>query len=171
MQGGSFDARGDLLRSEAEYYLTIANTELTLAGNWENEVTALELADGRLAELADPRLAPVREAIAAEVQAVEAVRLPDVEGLIFSLSRLADRVDDLPLRADLPTNFADRKESLDEAEQRALERQPETMEARLGLVERFLLVGEVRGQVRAQRQVLHAVGEPAQAEDEPFDVR
>jgi uncharacterized protein HemX len=47
---------------------------------------------------------------------VEAVRLPDVEGLIFSLSRLADRVEDLPLRADLPTNFADRKESLDEAE-------------------------------------------------------
>lgn len=116
VQGGSFDARGDLLRSEAEYYLTIANTELTLAGHWENAATALELADGRLAELADPRLAPVREAIAAEIQAVEAVRLPDVEGLIFSLSRLADRVDDLPLRADLPTNFADRKESLDEAE-------------------------------------------------------
>ena len=30
VQGGSFDARGDLLRSEAEYYLTVANTELTL---------------------------------------------------------------------------------------------------------------------------------------------
>jgi uncharacterized protein HemX len=44
VQGGSFDARGTLLRSEAEYYLTVANTELTLAGDYESAVTALELA-------------------------------------------------------------------------------------------------------------------------------
>jgi len=30
VQGGSFDARGELLRTEAEYYLVVANTELTL---------------------------------------------------------------------------------------------------------------------------------------------
>jgi uroporphyrin-III C-methyltransferase len=116
VQGGSFDARADLLRSEAEYYLTVANTELGLAGDWENAIKALELADGLLAELADPRLGPVREAIAGELQTLRGVRLPDIEGLIFSLDRLAARVDDLPLRADPPTSFADRKESLDDAE-------------------------------------------------------
>ena len=76
VQGGSFDARGDLLRSEAEYYLTVANTELGLAGDWENAIKALELADGLLAELADPRLGPVREAIAGELPRCAACGCP-----------------------------------------------------------------------------------------------
>jgi uncharacterized protein HemX len=116
VQGGSFDARANLLRSEAEYYLTVANTELALTADWDNAITALQLADGRLAELADPRLAPVREAIAGELLAVRGVRLPDVEGLVFSLGRLAARADDLPLRADPPANFKDSAAQLDDAE-------------------------------------------------------
>ena len=105
VQGGSFDARGDLLRSEAEYYLTVANTELTLTRDFESAVTALELADGRLAELGTPELAPVRDAIAGELLALRSVRLPDIEGIVFSLGRLASRADELPLRADLPLNL------------------------------------------------------------------
>jgi uncharacterized protein HemX len=105
VQGGSFDARATMLRAEAEYYLTVANTELALAGNWEGAITALELADGRLAEIATPTLAPVREAIAGELLAVRSVRLPDTEGIVFSLGRLAGRVDALPLRADLPAGL------------------------------------------------------------------
>lgn len=103
--GGSFDARATMLRAEAEYYLTVANTELALAGNWEGAITALELADGRLAEIANPTLAPVREAIAGELLALRSVRLPDTEGIVFSLGRLAGRVDALPLRADLPAGL------------------------------------------------------------------
>jgi uroporphyrin-3 C-methyltransferase len=102
VQGGSFEARGALLRSEAEYYLAVANTELTLARNWENAITALELADGRLAALGSPDLAPVREAIASELIALRAVRLPDVEGLLLGLGRLEARANDLPMRADAP---------------------------------------------------------------------
>ncbi|HEX5049588.1 MAG TPA: uroporphyrinogen-III C-methyltransferase [Gammaproteobacteria bacterium] len=116
VQGGSFDARANLLRSEAEYYLNVANTELALTADWDNAITALQLADGRLAELADPQLAPVREAIAGELLAVRSVRLPDVEGLVFSLGRLAARADDLPLRADPPANFKDSAAQLDDAE-------------------------------------------------------
>jgi uroporphyrin-3 C-methyltransferase len=108
VQGGSFDARGALLRSEAEYYLRVANTELTLANDWDNAITALELADGRLAELGTPELAPVREKIAGELLALRGVRLPDVEGLMFSLGRLAARAPDLPMRADLPANYSTR---------------------------------------------------------------
>jgi uncharacterized protein HemX len=106
VQGGSFDARGNLLRSEAEYYLTVANSELGLAGDFENAMTALELADSRLAEIANPDLAPVREAIADELLALKSLRLPDIEGIVFSLGRLAARADELPLRADLPLNLA-----------------------------------------------------------------
>jgi uroporphyrin-3 C-methyltransferase len=116
VQGGSFDARGDWIKSEAEYYLTVANTELVLAGHWENAITALELADTRLAELGDPSLSTVRETIADELLALRSVRLPDVEGLVFSLGRLASRVEELPLRADLPTNFADQTSAVENAE-------------------------------------------------------
>jgi uncharacterized protein HemX len=106
VQGGSFDARGTLLRSEAEYYLTVANSELMLMGDFETAVTALELADGRLAAIANPELAPVREAIAGELLALRSLRLPDIEGIVFSLGRLAGRADELPLRADLPLRLA-----------------------------------------------------------------
>jgi uncharacterized protein HemX len=116
VQGGSFDARGALLRSEAEYYLRVANTELNLANDWDNAITALELADGRLAELANPELGRVREAIADELLALRSVRLPDIEGLLFSLGRLAARARDLPMRADLPANYANAVESAEDAE-------------------------------------------------------
>ena len=116
VQGGSFDARGNLLRSEAEYYLTVANTELTLVGDFESAVTALELADSRLAEIANPELAPVRDAIAGELLALRSLRLPDIEGIVFGLGRLAGRADELPLRADLPLSLASETDETREAE-------------------------------------------------------
>jgi uroporphyrin-3 C-methyltransferase len=116
VQGGSFDARGDLLRAEAEYYLTVANTELTLTRDFDSAVTALELADGRLAELGSPELAPVRDAIAGELLALRGMRLPDIEGIVFTLGRLATRAGELPLRADLPLNLVGETEGAIEAE-------------------------------------------------------
>jgi uroporphyrin-3 C-methyltransferase len=105
VQGGSFDARANLLRSEAEYYLGVANTELELTGDFDSAITALQLADRRLAELGSPELAPVREAIAEELLALRSLRLPDIEGIVFGLGRLAARADTLPLRADLPASL------------------------------------------------------------------
>ena len=116
VQGGSFEARGVLLRAEAEYYLSVANTELTLGRNWDNAITALELADGRLAELGAPGLGAVREAIASELLALRAVRLPDVEGLMFSLGRLAARANELPMRADSAASHPTRGAGAAEAE-------------------------------------------------------
>jgi uroporphyrin-3 C-methyltransferase len=105
VQGGSFDARATLLRAEAEYYLSLANTELALAGNFERATAALELADGRLAELGNPELGPVRAAIAGELLTLKSVRLADIEGIVFGLGRLESRIDDLPLRAELPATL------------------------------------------------------------------
>jgi uncharacterized protein HemX len=122
IQGGSFDARGVLLRSEAEYYLSVANTELNLASDWDNAITALELADGRLAQLANPELGPVREAIAGELLALRAVRLPDIEGLMFSLGRLAARAPALPMRADLPANYSTDAAAAEDAAEPGFER-------------------------------------------------
>src|SRR5512139_257638 len=116
LQGGSFAARGDLVRAEAEYYLVVANTELTLTRDFATALTALELADGRLAELGDPQLAPVREKIAGELLALRSLRVPDIEGIVFSLGRLAARADALPLRADLPPNLSSEPDAALEAE-------------------------------------------------------
>jgi uroporphyrin-3 C-methyltransferase len=116
VQGGSFDARADLLRSEAEYYLVVANTELTLTRDSATALTALELADGRLAELGDPQLAPVREKLAEELLVLRSMRLPDIEGIVFSLGRLAARAVELPLRADLPPNLSQEPDAALDAE-------------------------------------------------------
>src|SRR5262245_60423647 len=116
VQGGSFDARGDLLRTEAEYYLVVANTELTLTRDFATALTALELADGRLAELGDPPLAPVREQIAGDLLALRSLRVPDIAGIVFSLGRLAARADELRLRADLPPNLGSEPDTALDAE-------------------------------------------------------
>jgi uroporphyrin-3 C-methyltransferase len=116
VQGGSFDARAEWLRAEAEYYLALANTELALAGRWDSATEALELADDKLRELANPRFNAARSAIAAELQALRAVRRPDIDGLAFSLGRLSERAASLPLRAAAPENFAQGRAALGDAE-------------------------------------------------------
>jgi uroporphyrin-3 C-methyltransferase len=143
VQGGSFDARSALLRSEAEYYLGVANTELALGRRWQNAITALELADGRLAELGSPELAPVREEIASELLALRSVKLPDIEGMLLSLGRLAARAGDLPMRADVPTT-------------RAAAAAPEPGFARLWASIKSMLLGLVRIE-RRDEPVAHAL--------------
>lgn len=107
IQGGTFDARRQWLEAEAEYYLSVANSELQLGGRWDNALTALRLADDRLRETGDPGLATVRAQIADDVLALESIRLVDVEGLAHSLSRLSVRVAELPMRRDSQTGDAD----------------------------------------------------------------
>ena len=105
-QGVSTDARGRWLRAQAEYFLGIANTELTLRGNRSNAVAALELADQRLLETGSPAYASVRELIAGELLALRGIEVPDVEGLSYSLSRLTESVAELPMRVPVTGNAA-----------------------------------------------------------------
>jgi uroporphyrin-3 C-methyltransferase len=105
-QGVSQDARRRWMLAEAEYYLTVANTELQLAGRWDGAIRALELADRKLLDLASPTVAGVRERISAELQSLRVVSLPDIEGHSFTLSRLAESGRTLPIRADLPGVYA-----------------------------------------------------------------
>lgn len=97
-QGVSADARGRWLRVQAEYFLNIANTELTLRASRSNAIAALQLADQRLLETGSPAFASVRERIAGELLALRGIQVPDIEGLSYSLSRLTASVADLPMR-------------------------------------------------------------------------
>jgi uroporphyrin-3 C-methyltransferase len=147
VQGGSFEARSALLRTEAEYYLGVANTELALGRRWDNAITALQLADGRLAELGSPELAPVREQIASELLALRSVKLPDIEGTMFSLGRLAARAGQLPMRADVPAARASAAPNAAE---------PEPGLARLWASIKSMLLGLVRIE-RRDEPVAHAL--------------
>ena len=116
VQGGSLEARTAWLRAEAEYHLSLASSELALAGRWENAITALERADRALAELGNPVFRSVREAIAGELSALRAVSLPDVEGLAFALARLEQQAAGLPLRFGSSANEPAEPESAADAE-------------------------------------------------------
>jgi uroporphyrin-3 C-methyltransferase len=99
LQGVSADARDRWLRAQAEYFLGIANAEISLRANRNNAIAALELADQALLDAGSPVYSGVRERIADELVALRGTGAPDLEGLSYSLSRLAARVTDLPMRA------------------------------------------------------------------------
>jgi uroporphyrin-3 C-methyltransferase len=112
--GISEDARRRWLRTEVEYYLTVANVELTLAGRWDNATNALMFADEKLVDLANPALSGVRERIAAELRALRDVRLPDIEGLSYTLGGLTESGRTLPLRSTVPENYTAERDAPEE---------------------------------------------------------
>ena len=115
-QGVSADARRRWLVAEADHYLGIGNTELALAGHWENAIFALELADDALRQLAEPAFAPVRGQISADLQTLRSADLVDVEGLSYTLGRLASRVDKLPMGPAAPGNLDLQPQRLEDVE-------------------------------------------------------
>jgi uroporphyrin-3 C-methyltransferase len=105
-QGVSSDARGRWLRAQAEYYLNVANAELALRGSRANAVAALELADRALLDAGSAAMRPVRERIAGELLGLEAVNVPDIEGLSFSLAQLKTSIATMPMRSPGPDGRA-----------------------------------------------------------------
>jgi uncharacterized protein HemX len=103
--GISDKARSSWLRSEAEYFLRVANAQLNLAGNVGVSLRALDLADAQLRALADPALTPVREAIANERAALKAVPQPDAEGIVLALGSLARSLDQLDFARVAPGSY------------------------------------------------------------------
>ncbi|MFQ5635849.1 MAG: uroporphyrinogen-III C-methyltransferase [Gammaproteobacteria bacterium] len=103
--GISQKARSAWLRSEAEYFLRVANAQLNLAGNVGVSLRALDLADAQLRDLADPALTPVREAISDERTALRAVPQPDAEGIVLALGSLARSLDSLTLADSAPDRY------------------------------------------------------------------
>jgi uroporphyrin-3 C-methyltransferase len=98
-------AQSAWLLAEAEYFLRIANAQLTLAGNVEVALRALALADQKLRDLADPGLTRVRSLLSDEQTALRAVPRPDSEGIVLALGSLARTLDTLPLDQNAPGRF------------------------------------------------------------------
>lgn len=115
-QGISGDARRRWLLAEAEHYLGLGSAELSLGGHWETATVALELADDALRQLADPAFSRVRQQISADLQTLRSADLVDVEGLSYTLSRLAGRVDELPMGPAVPGNLIAEPQGLEDLE-------------------------------------------------------
>ncbi len=98
-------ARTAWLLAEAEYYLRVANAQLSLAGNVDVAARGLELADEKLRDLGDPGLTRVRSLLAEEIAALKSVPRPDAEGIALKLGALARSVDALPLAREAPARF------------------------------------------------------------------
>ncbi len=107
LQGISTGVQDTWLLAETEYYMQIANAQLQLAGNPHLATLALKLADERLLQLADPALTNVRQILSNELQALEVLEKPDIEGATLTLASLAGLADSLPLRQEMQTSRAD----------------------------------------------------------------
>lgn len=100
-QGVSEETRRRWIVAEVEYFLQIANARVQLARDVESALSALRLADGRLSRLDDPGFMEVRRKIRSEMTELDAVALPDVQGIALGLGNLAMRVGELPLARTL----------------------------------------------------------------------
>lgn len=97
----------DWVLAEVEYLLLIANQRLQLQQDAGTALRALQLADTRLRDLANPAMTGVRAAIKGEIDALQALRLPDYSGLALQLAALSNRIEGLKLRTADPRPAAD----------------------------------------------------------------
>jgi uncharacterized protein HemX len=85
-----------------EELLLLAHDRVALAADVGSAVTALELADARLAALSDPRLLGVRETLGRERLALLSAGRPDLSGAALALASLLERAGSLPLASRIP---------------------------------------------------------------------
>ena len=101
LQGISSGVRDTWMLAEAEYYMQIANAQLQLAGNPRIAALALQFADERIRQMLNPALGEVRRALTQELQALQSMEMPDIEGMTLTLANLAERTASLPLRQNV----------------------------------------------------------------------
>jgi len=83
--------------AEVHYLLSVAQRRLSIAGDVDSAVAALEGADDSLAALGDVRLLELRKKILSDLTQLRASQPADVEGVALRLQRLLGRIGDLPL--------------------------------------------------------------------------
>ena len=117
--------RGDLLITDAEYLLSVANQKLNLVGDVKSVLAAMEAADQRLHESADPAVYKVREALAEEMAAVRKIQAPDLVGLSSQLLALEKKVPALPLLLPHAGTVKQHEKAKEEQQAKADEQGPE----------------------------------------------
>lgn len=109
--------RGDLLVTDAEYLLSVANQKLNLIGDVKSVLAAMEAADQRLRESGDPAVYKVREVLASEMASLKKVEGLDVVGISADLIALQRKVPGLPTH--LPHAGTVKQHEIQKAEEKA----------------------------------------------------
>ncbi len=90
--------KSEVMIADAEYLLYVASQKLSLVGDVDSALKAMETADELLRLAGDPTLFKVRETLAREITALKAISSPDLVGISASILALEGQVDALPLR-------------------------------------------------------------------------
>lgn len=109
----------DWVLAEAEYLVLAATQRLALEGDINTAIKALKAADDRLQSADHPDLIPIRDQIIEDAAALEAVKLPDIEGLAIYLAKAISQVKELPTKkiAENVEPFSGTKGLADDAKQ------------------------------------------------------
>jgi len=102
-------SRIDFLRTEAIYYMRIANAQALLAREPQVAADALQLADEKLRDIGDPRLTKVRAQLSNELAALRSMPTVDRAGISFKLQALAREVIKWPFRNQTPSRVESKK--------------------------------------------------------------
>lgn len=97
-------ARGDvnaLMLSEVGYLLRLADHKLQFQQDVPSAIEVLEIANQRLDTVDEAEFDPVQRMIGEDLAALREVDMPDTAVLSEQISAIQQRIDDLPLRADL----------------------------------------------------------------------
>ena len=102
--------------AEVRYLLSVANHRLVMERDVATAKVALDDADRRLQAIADPSLIPVREKVAGEINALNALSLPDLPGLAAQIQGLQQGLEQLPVLRR-PSRYEPHKSTTQEAGQ------------------------------------------------------
>lgn len=86
------------LLAEVSYLLSVANQRLLIARDIKTATAALKAANNRLHDLADPSLLKLRKKIAKEITQLNLLKLPDINGIAFTLDNLSPLITLLPFK-------------------------------------------------------------------------
>jgi uroporphyrin-III C-methyltransferase len=93
-------SRDEILLTEVEQLLSLSSQQLSLAANVSAALTALQLADARLAGANRTQLTPLRKALANDMDRLRAVPAVDIPGIALKLDHALAAIDTLPLAQD-----------------------------------------------------------------------
>ncbi len=82
---------------EVNQLLQLAVDQLALAGNIDGALTALSIADRRIADGGDPELQPVRKQIARDIASLQQIDRIDLAGTLNRLRAVEQAIDQLPM--------------------------------------------------------------------------
>ena len=92
--------RDEAVLVEVERLVAVASQELSVSGNLNTALAALQTADLRLARSDSARFLPLRRVIARDIERLKVAPSVDVAGMALKLDQIAAAVDNWPLLSD-----------------------------------------------------------------------